>query len=326
MKSSRTSLRPLGAGLLLCLTACAALAAENPAKKESPLPKVPDTVVLERDVEYGKAGDQHLFLDVVRPKKASDRPRPVVVFIHGGGWGGGDKRDTLGTLLVAADRHDYIGFAVNYRLSGEAPWPAQINDCKTAIRWIKSQAATYHLDPEKVAVWGHSAGGHLVALLGTTGKIGAFDGTNGLRDVSLRVTCVVDWAGPTDFLNWPADGMSTNRNSGLCKMLGGTLREARDVACVASPVTHVSSDAAPFLIMHGTQDMLVPITQAETLATALEKANVPVTFVRLAGGGHSIIGAEANNRVYAFLDKCLCGRDVTVSSETIIAPPEPKQK
>ncbi len=326
MKSSQTNLRLVGADLLLCLTACAALAAQEPGRKEKPLPKVPDSIVVKRDVEYGKEGNQPLFLDVVRPKTASEGPRPVVVFIHGGGWSGGDKFDALSTLFIAADRHDYIGFAVNYRLSGETPWPAQINDCKTAIRWIRSQAATYHLDPDKIAVWGHSAGGHLAALLGTTGKIGAFDGTNGLPDGSSGVTCVVDWAGPADFLDSSLAAMTTNRNSGLCKMLGGPLPEARDLACVASPVTHASSDAAPFLIMHGTKDDLVPIAQAEALAAALEKAHAPVTFVRLEGGGHSIIGAEANNRVYTFLDKYLRGRDVTVSIATIVAPAKPKKQ
>lgn len=321
-----TNLGRLGAGLLLVSTAAAVLAAQGPPPQERPLPKVPESLVVERNVEYGRAGDQPLLLDVVRPRKGSELPRPAVVFIHGGGWSGGDKFDTLGALFVAADQHDYIGFGVNYRLSGQAPWPAQINDCKTAIRWIKSQAERYHLDADKIGVWGHSAGGHLVALLGTTQNIGAFDGTNGLPDASSRVACVVDWAGPTDFLIWPPDNMSTNKHSGLSQMLGGPPGEARDVARTASPVTHVSSDAAPFLIMHGTKDNLVPISQAETLAAALEKARVPVTFVRLEGGGHSIIGAEANNRVFAFFDKYLRGRSVTVSSETIIAPPEPKRK
>ena len=120
--------------------------------------------------------------------------------------------------------------------------------------------------------------------------------------------------------------MTEDRNSGLCKMLGGTVRETPELARVASPVSHVSADAAPFLIVHGTRDNLVPVTQAEALAAALEKARVPVTFVRYEGGGHSIIGAEVNNRVYAFFDKYLRGSDVTVSSEAIVAPPEAKPK
>jgi len=311
------------AGLFLC--AAIVMAAPKPDKEQSPL-KVPDSVIIERDVEFSRVGDRPLLLDVVRPKKESVRPRPVVVHIHGGGWSGGDKTQALSGLMVAADKYDYIGFTIGYRLTGEASWPAQINDCKAGIRWIKSQAAKYHLDPDKIAVWGHSAGGHLVSLLGTTGDIGSFNGKDGIPDASARVTCVVDWAGPSDLLTYADKSKASDPKSGIARLLGGPLAEKLDLARAASPVNHVSSDSAPFLIMHGTKDPMVPITQAEELVAALEKVHVPVTFVRIDGGGHGIAGDEVKQRVYTFLDKYLRGQDVTVSSETIIAPAGAKGK
>src|SRR5438067_1986041 len=132
----------------------AGLPQEPPPKKQSPSaakakpgPKVPDSVLYERDVQYGAAGERALKLDVIRPREESKEPRPALVWIHGGGWSGGDKSSGLGLLTPFVARGDYIGFSVGYRLSGEAKWPAQIHDCKAAIRWIKANAGRYNLDP-----------------------------------------------------------------------------------------------------------------------------------------------------------------------------------
>src|SRR5262245_19821445 len=274
--------------------------------KAAAAPKLPDSVVYERDVQYGTAGDRALKLDVVRPREESKEPRPVVVWIHGGGWSGGDKSSGLGLLLAFAARGDYVCFSVGYRLSGQAKWPAQIHDCKAAIRWIKSNAAKYNLDPKRIGVWGGSAGGHLVSLLGTSGDVKELEGNNGSPDQSSRVACVVDFCGPSDFPNF-FQGRTVRSQGAIASPFGGTIDEKKADAIAASPVTHVTKDDPPFLIVHGTVDDVVPIAQAETLYNALKKAGVDATFIKMEGGGHGIGGAEIGRRLAAFFDKQLLG-------------------
>jgi acetyl esterase/lipase len=284
-------------------------------------PAIPESVILERDVSYGQAGGHPLLLDILRPKQSSPKPRPAIVFIHGGGWSGGKKSDALGRLLPFAASGDYFCASVEYRLSGEATWPAQIHDCKAAIRWLKANAAKYNLDPEKIGVWGGSAGGHLVSMLGLTGSVKQLEGESGSPGPSSRVACVVDFCGPSDFLaiaNGRSDG-GRHAYGPVTKLLGGTIEEKKDVARAASPITYVGKDAPPFLIVHGTADPLVPLAQAELLYEALKHAGRPATLVKIEGGGHGIGGLEVNARVRAFFDKCLRGQNVKVSDQPIRA-------
>ena len=163
-------------------------------------PAVPPNVVIERDVRYGDADDDPLLLDIVRPKEPSEQPRPVIAFIHGGAWSGGSKEIMVGPLVPFAASGDYFCVSIEYRLSGMATWPAQIHDCKAAIRWLKANARTYHIDPEKIGVWGSSAGGHLVSMLGVSADVPELEGDSGTPGVSSRVACVVDYCGPSDFM------------------------------------------------------------------------------------------------------------------------------
>lgn len=282
------------------------------------LPAVREKVVVETDVEYGKAGERSLKLDVVRPQADSNKPRPAVVWIHGGGWQGGNKASGLGRLGGLAASGDFVGFSVGYRLTDETAWPGQIHDCKAAIRWIRANAKKYGVDPEKIAVWGSSAGGHLVSMLGTSGDVKELEGTNGSPDASSRVTCVVDFCGPSDFLAFAESAPNESRSGGpVQKLLGGPLHEKKEVAKQASPVTFVSADDPPFLIVHGTDDRTVPINQAERLNEKLKADGVNVTFVKIIGGGHGIDGPAVDQRVRAFLDRHLLGKEATVSSEPI---------
>ncbi len=299
-------------------------AKQPPTTKKAAAPKVPDSVVYERDVEYGAAGDRALKLDVVRPRAESKEPRPVVVWIHGGGWSGGDKSSGLNLLMSFALRGDYVCFSVGYRLSGEAKWPAQIHDCKAAIRWIKANAEKYHIDPKRIGVWGGSAGGHLVTLLGTSGDVKELEGNNGSPDRSSRVACVVDFCGPSDFPNFFKAKNDGGARRPIAGLLGGTVEEKPAEAAAASPVTYVTKDDAPILIVHGTSDFLVPIAQAETLHEACRKAGVEATFIKMDGGGHGIGGPEIARRVTAFLDKHLLGKDIEVSAEPIKVQPVKK--
>jgi acetyl esterase/lipase len=283
-----------------------------------------EKIEVQADVEYGKAGERSLKLDVIKPKTESDKPRPCVVWIHGGGWQNGNKSSGTGRLAALVASGDYVGVSVGYRLTDEATWPGQIHDCKAAIRWVRANAKILGINPDKIGVIGSSAGGHLVSLLGTSGDVKELEGDNGTPGVSSRVTCVVDFCGPSDFLAIGVDNPRLNNPAGpVYKLFGGPLKEKQDAARQASPVTHVTADDPPFLIMHGTEDRTVAIHQAELLHNAQKKAGNNSTFVKITGGGHGFGGPKVEERVSNFFAKHLLGKDVQVSGEAIEAPPMP---
>jgi len=283
-----------------------------------------EKIEVQTDVEYGKAGDRSLKLDVIKPKEASDKQRPCIVWIHGGGWQNGNKNSGVNRLAALVATGDYVGISVGYRLTDEATWPGQIHDCKAAIRYIRANAKSLGINPDKIGVWGSSAGGHLVSMLGTSGDVKELEGNNGTPNVSSRVTCVVDFCGPSDFLSIPADGPRVSEPSGpLYKLFGGPLKEKQALAKEASPVTYVTADDPPFLIMHGTEDRTVAIKQAELLHAAQKKAGTDTTFVKITGGGHGFGGPKVEERVQNFFAKHLLGKSIDVSGEAIEAPPMP---
>lgn len=267
---------------VFAITCCAA----EPAK---PLPPAPPGVEIIENVEYGTGGGHALHVDIARPKETPKELMPAVLTIHGGGWAGGTHRGYLPFGLV---KQGYFIAAVEYRLSGEAPWPAQIEDCKAAVRWLRANAAKYHVDPNRIGCMGHSAGGHLVACLGTL-DMRELEGKGGNEGVSSRVQAVVDEAGPTDFTPTaqPAVGSVSKDgkdNPGLVKLFGGTYADKTSAWQQASPSLHVNADTPPFLLVHGEQDHLVPIKQAERMETELKKADVPFEFIRIKNGGHGL--------------------------------------
>ncbi|RYD63266.1 MAG: alpha/beta hydrolase, partial [Verrucomicrobiaceae bacterium] len=208
----------------------------------------------------------------------------------------------------------YAVASVGYRLSQHAIYPAQIEDCKAAIRWLRAHAQEYGIDPKRVGVWGASAGGHLVALLGTTGHLQDFDVGEHL-DQPSRVQCVIDWFGPTDFLHYgePPWVRLDYPKSVVTKLLGGRVSEDENRARRASPVYFVKSDAAPFLIMQGDKDPLVPLQQSELLHAALQKAGVESHLEILPGaahGGGAFNSAESLKRMADFFDKHLLHAEV----------------
>jgi len=261
-----------------------------------------------RDLEYARVGEKRLHLDLYLPEQ-SESPRPVVVWVHGGAWSGGDKSSTQAVGLV---RHGYATASISYRLSGEAVFPAQIHDCKAAIRWLRAHAKEYKLDPDHIGVWGSSAGGHLVALLGTSGNVRELEGNvGGNLEYSSRVQAVCDWYGPSDLLtigDAPSDLRHNAPDSPEAKLIGGAIHQHRDAARRASPTTYVTGDAPPFLIMHGDQDMVVPISQSETLYEVLRKAGVEVTYLPQKGaahGGPEFVTLENLQLIREFFDRHL---------------------
>ena len=263
--------------------------------------RLPEGVKAHRDLEYAKAGEQALLLDLYVPENAP-KPLPVVVWIHGGGWRGGDKRNCRSLRMTA---RGYAAASVNYRLSQDATFPAQIHDCKAAIRYLRANAAKYGLDPKRIGVWGSSAGGHLVALLGTSGDVKQLEGKLGNQDQSSRVQAVCDWFGPTDLASLGGRAIPGWRRNPVALLLGGPPAEKKDLAEQGSPITHVTKDDPPFLIMHGDRDRVVPTAQSQLLHDALKAAGVASTLQVVEGAGHGFGGAEIDKAVQDFFDKHL---------------------
>jgi acetyl esterase/lipase len=293
------------------------------------LMQVPDTVDAKLNVAYADNENPRQMLDLYLPKKRnSDKPLPVLVFIHGGGWKGGDKTSGMRNVMPYVTSGDYAGVSVGYRLTNEAQWPAQIQDCKAAIRWIRGNAEKLNLDKDHIAVWGSSAGGHLVSILGTSGDVPELEGRLGsFTKESSRVQAVVNYYGPEDFITMVTQPSTIDRTvQGYPEalLIGGRVQDAPDAAKSASPVTYISKDDPPFLTAHGTKDPLVPFAQAEELQERLKKAGVPTVLITMKGGGHGFASGELEATVHRFIDKQLRGIDSKIEDATIDVSPAPK--
>jgi acetyl esterase/lipase len=245
-------------------------------------------VMLLRDVEFGRYGRRVLRMDLLRPRPFLGLPSPVLVWIHGGGWQSGSKREGLQNLLFFA-RQGFLCVSIDYRLSSEALFPAQIEDCKCAIRFLRAHAQKLNLDPNRIGVWGASSGGHLAALLGTSGGRPALEGQGGWASFSSQVQAVCDWFGPTDFLkmgDFPSQIDHNGPDSPEARLLGGPIQTRPAAAKQANPITYITKNAPPFLIMHADNDPLVPFNQSQLLVNALQKAKVEASLVVVPGGGH----------------------------------------
>jgi acetyl esterase/lipase len=254
-----------------------------PPAHDAPLPPArpaADGVRLLPGVPYAAIpGVRPLELDLWLPD--GDGPFPTVLFLHGGGWRAG-SRHTVGPMYAGQDptpfeRLAQAGIAVaaaDYRLSGEAVWPAQLNDAKAAVRWLRARAGDVGVDPSRIAAWGESAGGHLASMLGLTAGDPALEGDVGVTGPSSAVVTVVAWYAPSDLVGFVADagGDPDDASTREALLLGGTAVSRPDVAAQASPVVHVSSAAPPFLLAHGLADGLVPCAQSERLYGALVEA------------------------------------------------------
>ena len=283
-----------------------------------PRVRVPDSIKAELNLSYASTDNPRQRLDLYLPKaRKNDKPLPVVVFIHGGAWLGGDKGGGIGTLAPLVESGAYAGVSVGYRLTAEAIWPAQIHDCKAAIRWIRANAKKYNLDADNIGVTGTSAGGHLAAMLGTGGDVPELEGKLGEHlEESSKVACVVDQFGPTDLL--AMGGSHNDPNSPESKLVGGPVQEFQDVSRQASATTHASKGDPPFLLIHGTNDNVVPFSQSELMHEALEKAGVESILVPVQGGGHGNFRSnEVAERLRQFFDRHLRGQEVIISAEPI---------
>jgi acetyl esterase/lipase len=254
----------------------------------------------ESDVVYGQAEGKDLTLDVYEPhSQQTSQRRFAVVLVHGGGWVGGDKtsdvQQELGTML---SRMGFVCFSVNYRLAHHRQhlWPAQIDDVQRSVRWIRSQAAHYNIRTDRMSAIGDSAGGHLVSLLGTTDTRDNSDPT--LARYSSRVQYVVDICGPSDIAIEPKNGIDNMRAQVVHDLMGKYFKDDPQAFKDASPIYHVDSKSAKFLILHGALDPLVPINQSEKFCSALQAAGVEAKLVKFDGEGHGFF--LPGNREKAF--------------------------
>jgi acetyl esterase/lipase len=278
-----------------------------------------------------------LRLDIYLPLSATP-PYPTVVWVHGGGWQSGSRSSAAGQASQLCPR-GYAVVGIDYRLTGVAVWPAQIHDCKGAVRWLRANAAQYGLDPDRFGAWGSSAGGHLVACLGTmhgagTARIGNavidLEGTTGGNlGVSSRVQAACDWFGPTEFVRmrefptFDHDAASSPES----RLVGGPIQANPDRCATANSITFLTPDDAPLLIMHGTDDTTVPFQQSELLhRAALLGTGLDVAFVPVPNTGHGGAGfQQLIGRVFDFFDSRL--RDLSgvkvsvVASDTLASEP-----
>jgi acetyl esterase/lipase len=234
----------------------------------------------ERDVTYCTLDNVELKMDIYRPQ-GSTAPTPALLYVHGGGWTGGDKRSGEGIRdIPELLARGYLVAAVNYRLAPRYKFPAMIEDVKCAVRFLRANAERFSINPEKIGAWGGSAGGHLVALLGTADATAGWDVGQYLEQ-SSRVQAVVDMYGPTDLTV-----LFEGANPRLMEQVFGTSDRNSETLQKASPVNWVSSDDPPFLILHGERDPLVPVSQSQIFYEKLQAAGVPATFVIVKNAGH----------------------------------------
>ncbi|MFD0677833.1 MULTISPECIES: S-layer homology domain-containing protein [unclassified Paenibacillus] len=299
---------------------------DSPTTDPVPFP-VPNGVTLYEDVAIGTAGSRPLYTSIAVPSTPPAAPMPVVVYIHGGGWNHGDRKQALANICGYVTKRGYIGVSLDYRLTPEAPFPAQIQDVKLAIRYLRANAAQYHIDPDRIGVWGSSAGGHLASLLGTSGDLMTTDrvvldtgntvqvpdleGSGGWQEYSDKVQAVADWFGPADFTTTFA-----NNYSSVTALMGGKKAfTVPDQARLAMPGTYASPDDPPFWIRHGDADSTIPYTDSVTFANQLTAAGVKVVdFKVVPGQGHGFTGAAsetANAEAWAFMDQHVKNRTVT---------------
>jgi acetyl esterase/lipase len=293
--------------ILMGLTAAAQERGMGPGGNRGGRPEssaLPAGTQVLRDQAYTINGHPKQRLDLYWLK--SEKKQPLLILIHGGAFMMGDKGQENVTPFLAAG---YAVASLNYRLSGDALFPAQIEDCKAAVRWLRAQAGKYNLDPERFGVWGASAGGHLAAMVGLTAAGKTFE-TGENREVSSGVQAVADYFGPTDFLQMdthrlPSGQVHDLANSPESKLVGGPIQENKEKVAKANPITYVTAKAPPFFIAHGDMDPLVPYHQSQLLEAALKQAGVPVQFYPVKGGGHGFHDVTADQLMMAFFAKIL---------------------
>ncbi len=266
----------------------------------------PPGVELQKGIVFGQGGRRDLKLNFVRPQKAAGK-LPVLVFIHGGGWAGG-KKEEFHPFMFHFSKSGIFCASVEYRLAPKDRFPAQIEDVKCAVRWLRAHADDYGIDPTRIVAIGTSAGAHLAALLATTAGLPELEGTGGNAGQSSAVSAAICLAGPYDLALGYRHSVHQRKAEGddvrqlLESLLGGSPDQIPDGYRQASPISHVGPATPPMMLIHGAADPLVLVEQAEVFAKKLEEAGVPVQFLRLEDGTHDSFGKEPEKAIRAITD------------------------
>jgi acetyl esterase/lipase len=276
-KISALSILLVQLALPVSVWAQSAVSPTNSVPTSAPaMPAPPPGIIFLHDIVIGKGGGRELHADVAYPKHGN-KLMPGVVYVHGGGWFTGTYTQSPILRLAGAG---YFAASIEYRLSTEAKWPAQIEDCKLGVRWMRANAATYHVDPNHIGAWGDSAGGHLAACLGTMGDVKKFEGEGGYPGVSSAVQAVVDFYGPIDFSN-PAVWLIPK-----VSLFTVPYEQDPDLWKSASPLTYVNAGDPPILIAHGDSDRIVHLSNSIEFDAALTAAGVPHQFIIVKNADH----------------------------------------
>ena len=269
---------------------CFGIALTSASAQEKPKatsPEVPAGVKYSPDLVYGTGGDEKLKIDIARPEKL-DKAAPCILVIHGGAWRGGDKRQHTNIIFQLAQA-GYVAATAQYRFCPTHRFPAQVEDVKCAVRYLRATADEHKINKEMIGAIGFSAGAHLSMMLGTMSKEDGLEGAGGHADESSRVQCVVSFFGPTNLEAKDIPAVSVGL---LSDFVGSTPEEDKGERKRASPLTYLDQGDAPLLIFQGTKDRLVPPTQATVMADAMTKAAVPGRVELLIGADHGWGGAE----------------------------------
>lgn len=258
------------------------LFSEPPALK-----KLPEGITIIRDIVFKETPQGSLCLDIYRPVAKTEQTLPVVLWLYGGGWVMGNKNQIRMMKAHHLAQHGYAVVAINYRLAPAAIFPAQIQDVKSAIRWLRSHAADYGLNADAIGVWGGSAGGHLAALAATSADVVSLNDAKDDASVSCAVQAAVDFFGPTDMSQVDAY-LNAIPSHFSPQFIGGPLTENLQQVQAANPITYIDDNTSPFLIVHGKRDSVVPHQQSELLHDALCKAGISAELCLFEKGGHGI--------------------------------------
>ena len=268
---------------------------------------VPAGVLFEKNIEYSNPDDQHLQLNMARPKEGTG-PFPAVICIHGGGFRAGTRESFNGLCLELAER-GYVAVTVSYRLAPKYQFPAAVYDVKAAVRWMRANTEKYQIDPDRIGTTGGSAGGHLAQFLGVTSGVKKFEGDGGNAEYSSSVKCVVNFYGPSDFTK--SYDASVDAKDVLPLFLGGNLQQERHRHIESSPLYWVTPEAVPTLFVHGTKDAYVAHEQAEWIVERMKAADVEATLMTIEDGDHGFrtsspeVKAKIENARFEFFEKHL---------------------
>ncbi len=269
-----------------------------------------------RDIAYREGVSDKQKLDVVVPAQRSERPRPGIVVVHGGGWRGRDKKVPRfqGIALSFAGK-GYACINVNYRLSGEAAFPAAFEDVKCAVRWFRAHAEEYNVDPNRIGAVGVSAGGHLVSMLGLASATPGLGSDSPYEKYSSGVQAVAAVCAPTD-LKALMERRKARGSGAVSAFLAGPAETLPQRQKAASPITYVSKSAPAFLIVHGTADKAVPVSQSDAFSKALKAAGArDVTYLKIPGAPHGVYEHERTRpAIEAFFGRTLMSKKTAPSS------------